>query len=591
MYRFINPIFKKESSVRSGLNYIALVFAFSLLCSSCSREAPDLTPSQLPEEQLAEEFMISASNPLAIEAGLNILRKGGNAVDAAVAVQMMLTFVDPPESGLGGGAFLLHFDGLTGNMRVFDGRETAPAATEPDRFTLWGFPLPLWLALPSGTSTGVPGTVAMLYEAHSQHGKLPWEMLFTDAIEAAREGVPYPEQLLKQVKRDYSLQLFGDMRRYFVYQSRGDNPELRNPELAETLALIAANGPDAFYTGDIAEDFVHTARSRFFRGSDITTDDLASYAPVEREPVCGSYRDYTICGVPPPSSGGITLLQILGILEHFDMASAGAVSAESAHLIAEASRLAFADRYFYIGDPDFTDVPTQALIDPAYLESRAALINPEHAKAEPGPGQPETRIPELDDVQTPDEEESTGTTHFSIVDGKGNLVSMTSSIESPFGSRKMSRGYLLNNQLTDFTFRYEFEGGLHPNAPESGKRPRSSMAPVFVFDPDGDLRLVLGSRGGSRIIGYVAKTLIGIIDWNLTVQEAISLPNIVHRGNGLELEYGTDAALLKTELEAKGHNVQINTMESGIHGIEWLKDSSQWRGGADPRLGGAAKGE
>lgn len=578
-----------------GRSSVMRLFTFlflALLLQACGQEPPDLSPAQEPDEQLAERFMISAANDLAVEAGLDALRRGGNAVDAAVAVQMMLSFVEPGESGVGGGAFMMFRNGQTGEMVMFDGRETAPAAATEDRFTwLFGRPMPLYLAIPTGASVGVPGTVAMLYEAHQQHGNLEWAELFQPTIKAAAEGVPYPAHLKRQVERDYSLQFFGDIRRYLVYQARGDEPVLRNPELSEVLTRIANEGPSALLEGEIAEDIVDAARSRWLRRSDITMDDLAGYEPKQRDVVCGTYRGHELCGPAPPSSGGITVLQILGVLEQFDIGSMEPNSAEVSHLIAEASRLAFADRAFYIGDPDFTNVPVEALISPDYLRERAALIDLERAKEDPKPGSPEQLEAELDDITLPNEEESTGTSHFSIVDGDGNWISMTTSIEVPFGSRIMTNGFILNNQLTDFSFTAELDGRPHPNRVEAGKRPRSSMSPFFVMSPDGEPKLVIGSRGGSRIIGYVVKTMLGVIDWELPIQDAINLPNIVHRGDGLELEYGTDAALAGPELERMGHRVNIAEMESGVHAIEWVPVLNQWRGGADPRIQGIARGE
>lgn len=483
-------------------------------------------------------------------------------------------------------------NGQTGEMTMFDGRETAPAAARADRFTwLFGRPMPLYLAIPTGASVGVPGTVAMLYDAHQQHGTLNWAELFDPAITAAAEGVPYPDQLKRQVERDYSLRFFGDLRRSLVHQSRGDEPTLRNPELSETLSRIASEGPSALLEGQIAEDIADAAYSRWPRRSDITLDDLASYEPKQRDVVCGTYRGHELCGPAPPSSGGITVIQILGMLEQFDIASMEPNSAEVTHLVAEASRLAFADRGFYIGDPDFTDMPVDALISPDYLRDRAALIDRELAIMDPKPGSPELMETELDEVTLPDEQESTGTSHFSIVDGDGNWVSMTTSIEVPFGSRIMTNGFILNNQLTDFTFTSEMDGRPHPNRVEGGKRPRSSMSPFFVMSPGGEPSLVVGSRGGSRIIGYVVKTMIGVIDWNLPLQDAINLPNVVHRGDALELEYGTDAVLAEPKLEQMGHRVNITEMESGVHGIEWVPELNQWRGGADPRIRGIARGD
>lgn len=584
---------------------IFLLFCTSFFLFSCGAEAPDLRPNQPPEKQLADDFMVSAANERAVEAGLQVLRSGGNAVDASVAVQMMLSFTEASESGLGGGSFMmLHLpptasDSLpaTGTIMMYDGRETAPSAATPERFQWGGFELPFLLSVPTGRAVGVPGTVAMLHEAHQAHGRLPWEELFSAAISAAEEGIPYPSMMKRRVEADYSLQFFSDIREYFVYQARDkveqeDGPPramLQNPELAEILRRIAEEGPPAFYEGEVAADIVENTRRRWPLEGDMSLEDLKNYEPQLRDAVCGSYREFTLCGAAPPSSGGITVLQILGVLESFEMAGYAPDSPEAAHLLAEASRLAFADRQLYIGDPDFVDIPVAEMTAPGYLRQRAGLISPDKALQEVFPGDPRAGIPELKQVALPPEMPSHGTSHFSIVDGDGMAVSMTTSIEAPFGSRIMSNGFLLNNQLTDFSFSPELDGRPHPNAVAGGKRPRSSMAPFFVMDEAGELRYIIGSRGGSRIIGYVAQTLIGLIDWDLPMQQAVSLPNIVHRGQGLELEAGNAAAELKTRLEELGHEVEINEMQSGLHGIERVDEG--WRGGADPRLEGVAKGQ
>ena len=560
------------------------------LIAGCSSEPTGGVPesSQSADEQLAERHMVAAANPESAEVAREVLRAGGNAMDAAVAVQMALTLLEPPESGIGGGSFLIYRDAATGEVTVHDGREVAPAAAEPDRFMVLGLRRPLWSAVPAGLGIGVPGTVAMLHQAHLEHGSQPWEDLFQPTIRMADEGVPMPPRLREQVKDDFSLRLFGDTRRYFVQAAREDAPRLHNPDLADTLRLIADEGPEAFYSGAMAEDIVAAARGRWPGRSDMTVDDLADYSPERRNPVCGSYRGYTLCGPPPPSSGGLAVLQILGALEHFDMGSMEPGSADAWHHIAEASRLAWADRFYYVGDPAFVQVPVDELLDAEYLEQRAGLIDPSRAMDEAHPGRPGVR-PEIEEAPEPIDEETTGTSHFSIVDAEGNIASMTTSIEVPFGSRTMVNGFLLNNQLTDFTFRPVQNGFPVPNAVGPGKRPRSSMSPFIVWDRDGEVRLVIGSRGGSRIIGYVAKAMIGVLDWDLTVQEAISLPNMVYRGEGVELERGTALTDLRSTLESMGHDTNVTTMESGIHGIEWIDD--RWRGGADPRIGGVAVGD
>ncbi len=564
--------------------------ALLLILGGCSPVDPvSPQPSRQTEsERSAERFMVSAAHPLAVEAGLEVLRRGGHAVDAAVAVSMVLGFIEAPETGIGGGGFLLLHEPANATTRFYDGRETAPLAATPERFQRLGIPLPLALAIPSPQAVGVPGMAALLGEAHARHGRLPWAELLQPAIELAETGVPMPPRLRQQINDDWSLRLFADTRHHFHAQAQSDPPHLRNPELAVTLRQLAKHGPHAFYQGAIAEQIVERLELRAWGRTDLTLQDLASYQVVERAPLCGRYRQWTLCGAPPPSSGGLTVLQALGILEHFPLPDMPADAAETLHLIAEASRLAFADRNHYVGDPAFVSVPVQALLDADYLRQRADLIDPQRALAEVKPGAPGVQ-PWLEQAQARTEPGGSGTSHISIVDGEGNLLALTSSIEAPFGARMLSQGFVLNNQLTDFSFSPEQDGQPHPNAVGPGKRPRSSMAPFIVFDASGTPRLVIGSRGGSRIIGHVLKTLIGVLDWDMDIQQAIALPAMVERGRGIELEAGTVLEQLQHPLEELGHRVRVETMTSGLHGIEWL--DGRWRGGADPRLDGLASGD
>ncbi len=572
-----------------------LLAVAALPVSGCDQTGPDPIDSgvdfmteQHPNTQLADSFMVTAAHPLAVQAGVDVLRDGGTAVDAAIAVQMVLGFVEPPESGIGGGGFLLYHDQQTGT-HFYDGREVAPAAVEAEHFTLFGRTMPLPLAVVSGRSVGVPGLLSMLEQAHRRHGSLPWSQLFEAAIQHAEQGIAMPHRLQQQISQDRSLRLFGDTRRYFVRQRRDAEPRLRNPELAITLRQIADQGADAFYAGDIGARFVARAQARWPLSSRITADDLRAYRALERTPLCGTYRGWTLCGPPPPSSAGIALIQILGILEHFPMRELEPGSAAAMHLIAEASRLAFADRNRYVGDPSFSEVPITGLVDPAYLQARAALIDSSRAMPAVSAGIP----PDSDAdraLSVPAEDETFGTTHLSIVDAQGNVAAMTSSNESPFGTRMMVNGFIINNQLTDFTFAAHLpDGSEHPNAPAAGKRPRSSMAPVIVLDRDGNVRLVIGSRGGARIIGYVLKVLIGVLDWDMELQQAIALPNFLHRGVTFELEQGTSVARHRDALRSMGHDVSVTSLTSGLHGIERV--GSQWRGAADPRLDGIAAGD
>ena len=565
------------------------MLCFGLLtgCSGSDPATP-IPASQPLGTREANDYMVSSAHPLATEAGLDMLRQGGNAVDAAVAVQMVLGFIESPETGIGGGGFLLLQQAGSAQAIFYDGRETAPKAATADRFQVLGRALPRSVAIPSGSSVGVPGLIAMLAQAHEEHGQLPWATTLAPAIALAEQGLPMPARLQRQIEADWSLRLFADTRRYYRAQAGTDTPTLRSPELAQTLRQLAEQGPSSFYQGPIAEALLERVNNARWGAGDMTARDLAGYQAIRRDAVCAPYRQWTLCGAPPPSSGGISVLQIMGMLERFPLAELAPDSAAAIHLITEASRLAFADRTAYIGDPDFVHVPVEGLLDPAYLRQRAALINPDEALPHIHPGAP-GRQAELQGRILPAEADERGTSHFSIVDAQGNLLALTSSNEAPFGSRMLSQGFVLNNQLTDFSFRPLLEDEPHPNAVAGGKRPRSSMAPIIVLQADGTPRMVIGSRGGSRIIGYVVKALTGVLDWNMDIQDAIARPNHLDRGLGLEIEAGTPLEERVSELKALGHDVRIVPMTSGLHGMEWL--GSRWRGGADPRLDGVARGD
>lgn len=581
---------KSLARTRSGPLLAWLSASCLIFLAGCSGSDPATpgTSVQPLEQRQARQTMVSAAHPLAVQAGLDVLREGGHAVDAAIAVQMVLGFIESPETGIGGGGFLLLHQFDHHHPVVYDGRETAPAAAQADRFQWHGMQLPLAAAIPSGASIGVPGLVAMLAMAHQEHGRLPWARLLAPAIALADEGLPMPLRLQKQIASDASLLLFSDTRSYYRRQASAALPRLRNPELADTLRQLAAQGPQAFYQGPIAEKLLQRVSQSRWGGSDMTLSDLNHYTALKRDAVCAPYREWTLCGAPPPSSGGITVLQIMGMLEHFDLGALNPGSAEALHLVTEASRLAFADRNAYIGDPDFVEVPTDELLNRSYLRQRAMLINPQQALTNVYPGEPGQRV-EMPELELAPDAHEHGTSHFSIVDAQGNLLALTSSNEAPFGSRMLSQGFVLNNQLTDFSFNPRLDHKPHPNAVAGGKRPRSSMAPIVVLDGHGEPRLVIGSRGGSRIIGYVVKALVGVLDWQLDVQDAIALPNHVDRGLGLELEAGTALEQQQSALAGLGHQVQIVPMTSGLHGIERV--DGRWRGGADPRLDGVALGE
>ncbi|MFP4271867.1 MAG: gamma-glutamyltransferase family protein [Halothiobacillaceae bacterium] len=527
-------------------------------------------------------FVVSAPDPQAAEAGREVLRAGGNAMDAAVAVQATLGLVEPAESGLGGGGFLLYREGTTGRLFFYDGRETAPAAATADRFRIGPLTLPLWAAVPAGRSVGVPGMVDLLGLAHARHGRMDWATALAPAVLRAREGVPMPARLQRQLRDDPSLWLFPDLIRRYLPVA----PRLADPAYAQTLDTLAAEGPRAFYEGPIAEALLQRVRRAAWLPSDLTRQDLARYRAVEREPLCRPYREWTVCGAPPPTAGGLATLQILGMLEHFDMQAHGPDSVTGWHLLAEAGRLAFADLNAWVGDPDFVPVPVEGLLDRGYLARRAALISPDRARDRVPVGDPirgradSGRVARFGPL-------SAGTAHFSIVDGQGNVVSMTSSIEMPFGSRMRAAGMLLNNQLTDFDFEPLLpDGRTNPNAVAGGKRPSGSMSPTIVLDARGNVRLVIGARGGSRIIGHVTRVLVATLDWGLDLQSAIALSNLVHRGKRLEIEQGSALAERAHEFSDLGHRPRILPMAGGLHGFE--RRDGYWHVATDPRHDGAA---
>ena len=511
---------------------------------------------------VSREFMVSAAHPLAAQAGYDVLARGGSAVDAAIAVQMVLGLVEPESSGIGGGAFLLHWSQREQNLRSYDGRETAPMAARPDRFLVDGKPMAFIEAVVGGRSVGVPGVLRMLELAHRRHGRLPWAELFKPAIAAAEQGFPLSPRLHALLQDERYLP--ADPAAREIYYGKAVGERIVNRQYAATLRALAARGANAMYEGPIAADLVHAVRSHAKAG-DLTEDDVAAYKAIERPPVCGAYRTWRVCSMGPPSSGGVAVLQILGILERTSFARAPPQSAQAVHYFSEAGRLAYADRARYLGDPDFAPMPLARLLSPTYLSSRASLVT-ERSMRRALPGDMEH-----------------GTSHFSIVEANGDAVAMTTTIESGFGSRIMVRGFLLNNELTDFDFT---PGG--PNAVGGGKRPRSSMAPTMVFDREGRLTLIVGSPGGSQIINYVAKALVGVLDWKLDVQEAIDLPNFGSRNGPTQIEKGSRYEALAPELGERGHDVRLMELESGLHGIERVPGG--WRGGADPRREGVALG-
>ncbi|MBO0766611.1 MAG: gamma-glutamyltransferase, partial [Hyphomicrobiaceae bacterium] len=542
----------------------------------------------------ATSHMVVAANPLAAAAGLKILRAGGSAADAAIAVQLVLNLVEPQSSGLGGGGFALYWDAAGARLTSYDGRETAPATARPDRFLQDGRPLELGAAIPSGASVGVPGTVRLLEAMHKAHGKLPWAQLFAPAIRLAEEGFPISPRL-RHLLQWYGAQSFSPQARSTFFDrsgsARAEGALLKNPEFAATLRAIAKDGADAFYTGAIAQAIVDAVRLAPHRQGDLALSDLAGYRVKEREPVCFAYRAMRICSMGPPSSGGLAVGQVLKLIEGFDVGRgpADALNPRALHLIAEAERLAFADRDRYVGDPDFVQVPA-SLLDADYLDSRRRLIDPEGVMAKVGPGKPPqigSLAPGVDDTVEQD-----GTTHFSIIDRDGNIVSMTSTIEAGFGSRLWVAGFLLNNELTDFALS-PVDSADRPlaNAVGPAKRPRSSMAPTIVFDADGKPWAALGAPGGSHIILYVVKALVALIDWKLDAQSAVSLMNFGSRGGPFEIEVGSPSALWNAlAMRRYGHRIRANDLESGTHVIV-VRAAGRLEGGADPRREGVARGE
>ena len=536
-----------------------------------------------------KEIFVVAANPLAVEAGLAVLRRGGSAVDAAVAVQAMLSLVEPQSSGMGGGAFMTFLDGRTGKVAVYDGRETAPAgATENLFMDDNGRPLPFPVAVLSGLSTGMPGAVKMLGMAHGEHGKLPWSSLFGDAERTAREGFVISPRLGRFLAIGSFPQLRApDVRAYFGDGQGGlkkTGDRLVNTPYAEFLQRLAAQGPDALYTGATAQRIIDKLHDDA-RPSSMTLADLAGYAPVKREALCNPWHAYTVC-VPPPPSSGVALLQLLAMLEHTDIAARGPDDPQAWFLFAQASRIMYADRDRYVGDGGFVDVPVRGLLDPAYVASRAALIG-ERAGPPPEAGNP----PGAPLAARDGTHEAGGTTHFIIGDADGNVVSMTTTVESIFGSGRMVDGFFLNNQLTDFSFvPRDAQGRPLANAVAPGKRPRSSMVPLIMLDGAGHFAGAMGSAGGNSILAYVGKSLVAAVDWGLPTQEALALPNLVARGAAFRGEVDKFPPAVIEGLKARGIDLQPGEGEdSGVHGV--IIRDGRFDGGYDPRREGRAIAE
>lgn len=535
----------------------------------------------------ARRQMAVSANPLATDAGLQMLRAGGSAVDAAIAMQMVLNLVEPQSSGIGGGAFIVVHDAARARVHSYDGREAAPAAVRPERFLRDGQPLPYAEAVNSGLSVGTPGVLRALELAHRRHGRLRWPALFEPAIALAEQGFPVSPRLHAQIAGNRQLFAQEAARAYF-YPDGQPAPVghlLKNPALAAVLRRIAQDGARAFYEGEIAQDIVAAVQSHPRPGA-LALDDLARYRAIEREPLCSAYREFRLCGMGPPSSGTVAVVQMLGMLRQHAPETMLPGSREAVHFFSEAGRLAFADRDRYLGDPEFGTVPVAGLLDPRYLHARGALIDSRQSMGVAAPGDPARLLARVGHGETAD---VPSTSHLVAVDRYGNGVSMTSTVEAEFGSKIFVRGFLLNNQLTDFSLKpVDADGRPVINRIEPGKRPRSAMAPIIVLR-DGKLFMLVGSPGGSSIINFVAKTLIAVLDWRMDLQQAIALPNMGSRNRDTELERGTAVEMLQQDLRRMGHRVNIMPLPSGVHAIMVTRDGLL--GGADPRREGKAAGD
>jgi gamma-glutamyltranspeptidase/glutathione hydrolase len=586
---------KKGGNAREPARYLpALLLLFA--CGGAHAEQTVSAPEgasgfQVKPTVAARRFVAVTANPHATQAAYSVLREGGSAVDAAVASQMVLNLVEPQSSGIGGGGFLIHYDARRRRLRAYDGRETAPAQASPAMLLgPEGRPLGHMEAVVGGRSVGVPGLLRMLELAHWRHGRLPWQRLFDPAIGLAERGFEVSPRLHKALAEEKHL-LQPQARSYFYDEDGAPWPvghRLRNPAFAEVLRRVAIDGAEAFYRGDIAKEMVAAVRSHAANPGTLAEEDLEGYRAKERVPLCASYRSHRMCGMPPPGSGTSTVLAMLGMLERFNLREVRPNSAFAAHLLSEAGRLAYADRDRYLADPDFVAVPVDRLLAPRYLEARSRLMRVDASMGRAEPGAPSleaspARVAEDDCVELP------ATSHLSIVDRDGNAVSMTSSIEAGFGSRLMARGFLLNNQLTDFAFSPFEDGRPKANRVEPGKRPRSSMAPMMVFDRSGRLRIVIGSPGGAQIINYVAKTLVALIDWGMPPDVALGSPHAGSRNGPTELEKDTLAEEWTGTLRSLGHDVRVTEMNSGLNLI--VRGTQGWLSAADPRREGSARGD
>jgi gamma-glutamyltranspeptidase / glutathione hydrolase len=576
------------------VNLISTLFALCYLTLANAQLAPP-TPD-LPEpasavvaksSSVGKHYMVAAAHPLASDAGAAMLALGGSAIDAAVAVQMVLNVVEPQSSGIGGGAFILHFDQARKLTVTYDGRETAPMAATAQLFLADdGKPMRYADVVRSGRAVGVPGVLRSLEAAHARYGKLAWRTLFQPAIRLAENGYPLTARTMQQASNSQLLR-DNPATRVIFFNADGSPKAVgtitKNTALAATLKRIANEGADAFYVGALAAEMVAAVRTHIRPGL-LAESDLSGYRARISEPICANYRSHRVCGMPMPSSGGVAVVQMLGVLERFDMRALKPNSAEAIHLFSEAGRLAYADREKFAADDKFIDVPVAALTSKAYMSERSRLINTTKSMGRATAGEFAPTKTGIDASQ-----KLSGTSHFSIVDAIGNAVSMSTSVESSFGTQIFVGGFFLNNQLTDFSFTpTDANGAAIANAVAAGKRPRSAMSPAFVFANDGTLKLAIGSALGSTIINQVAKTIVGVIDWQLDMQAAISLPNIGSRNGPTDIEKNTAAEIAVPALKAMGHDVRVSEIPGGLHGV--LRVDGGWQGGVDPRREGAARG-
>lgn len=582
--------------------YSSLIFTVFTLCNLALANDKLAPPTpDLPEPASAvvtksssfgKRYMVAAAHPLATDAGAEILALGGSAIDAAVAVQMVLNVVEPQSSGIGGGAFILHFDKARQVTVAYDGRETAPMAATPQLLLGEdGKPMRYVDAVRSGRSVGVPGVLRSLEAAHARYGKLAWRTLFQPAIRLAENGYPLSARTMQQAANSQLLRDNPATRAIFFNDDgspKAVGTMTKNTLLAATFKRIANEGADAFYKGALAADMVAAVRSHARPGL-LSEADLSGYRVRISEPICGSYRAHRVCGMPMPSSGGVAVVQMLGVLERFDMGALKPNSVEAIHLFSEAGRLAYADREKFAADDKFVSVPVASLVSRAYMNERSQLINTDKTIGRATAGVPApTKLPSKSGIDA--SQKLSGTSHFSIVDAAGNAVSMSTSVESSFGTQIFVDGFFLNNQLTDFSFTpADANGDAIANAVAAGKRPRSAMSPTFVFAKDGSLKLAIGSALGSTIINQVGKTIVGVIDWQLDIQAAIAQPNIGSRNGPTDIEKNTDAEKAVPGLTALGHEVRVNDIPGGLHGV--LRVEGGWQGGVDPRREGSARGQ